>query len=85
VLLGATIGLANPTAAGIAGYRRMGPTGASILMLFEPLVGVLLAALLIAEQPSSLQLLGGLLVLAGSALVNLDLKSLRGRSRASTA
>ncbi|MFV2064550.1 MAG: DMT family transporter, partial [Chloroflexota bacterium] len=45
VLLGATIGLAIPTAAVIAGYRRMGPTGAWILLLFEPLVGVLLGGL----------------------------------------
>ena len=70
LLIGATIGLAIPTAAIIAGYRRMGPTGASIVMLFEPVVGVLLAALLIAERPSPLQLFGGLLILAGSALVN---------------
>ncbi|MFV2064039.1 MAG: DMT family transporter [Chloroflexota bacterium] len=70
IILAATIGLAIPTAAVIAGFRRMGPTRASIMMLFEPVVGVLLAALFIAERPSPLQLVGGLLVLAGSALVH---------------
>jgi len=33
--------------------------------------GVLLAALLLAEQPAPAQLLGGLLVLAGAAMVQL--------------
>jgi drug/metabolite transporter (DMT)-like permease len=71
IALGATIGLAIPTIAVVAGFRRMGPTGASITMLFEPVIGVLLAALIIAERPSFPQLIGGLLVLAGSALVSL--------------
>lgn len=83
LLAGATIGLAIPTAAVIAGYRRMGPTGTSILMLLEPVVGVLLAAFLIAERPSSLQLAGGLLVLTGSALVNVRWTPRRRGGRAS--
>jgi drug/metabolite transporter (DMT)-like permease len=68
IILAATVGLAIPTAAILAGYRRLGPTRASILMLLEPVVAVLLAALLLSEQPAPLQLLGGLLVLAGSML-----------------
>jgi drug/metabolite transporter (DMT)-like permease len=41
-------------------------------MLFEPLTGVLLAALLLAQRPSAIQLLGGALVLAGATLVQLS-------------
>ena len=68
IVLAATIGLAIPTTAVLAGFRRLGPTRASILMLLEPVVGVLLAALLLAERPAPVQLLGGGLVLAGSLL-----------------
>jgi drug/metabolite transporter (DMT)-like permease len=72
LVLAATLGLAIPTAAVLAGYRRLGPTRASILMLVEPLVGILLAAMLVAERPAPLQLLGGLLVLAGSLLAQVQ-------------
>jgi drug/metabolite transporter (DMT)-like permease len=68
IVLGATIGLAIPTAAVLAGYRRLGPTRASIMMLLEPVVAVLLAAILLAERPAFVQLVGGALVLAGSLL-----------------
>ncbi len=78
LVLGAVVGLAIPTAAVLAGFRRLGPTRASILMLFEPVVGVLLAALLISERPSPLQLLGGLLVLTGGALAQGRWRSPRG-------
>ena len=64
----ATLGMALPTAAVLSGYRRLGPTPASILMLLEPVVAVVLAAVLLAERPAPLQLLGGLLVLSGSLL-----------------
>lgn len=68
IVLAATIGLAIPTAAVLAGFRRLGPTRASILMLLEPVVAVLLAALLLAERPALIQLVGGALVLTGSLL-----------------
>jgi drug/metabolite transporter (DMT)-like permease len=68
LVVAAVIGVAIPTAAVLAGFRQLGPTGTSILMLFEPVVGVLLAALFIAQRPSALQLVGGLMVLAGGAL-----------------
>lgn len=71
IILAATIGLAIPTTAILAGFRRLGPTRASILMLLEPVVAVLLAALLLAERPAPLQLLGGLLVLAGSLMAGI--------------
>jgi drug/metabolite transporter (DMT)-like permease len=58
-----------PAAGLVAGYRRVGPTRGAVLMLLEPLTGVLLAAWFLAEQPTPLQLLGGLLVLIGAIVV----------------
>jgi drug/metabolite transporter (DMT)-like permease len=78
LVLGAVVGLAIPTAAILAGFRQLGPTRASILMLLEPVVGVMLAALLIAERPSPMQLLGGLLVLCGGALAQVRWRSRSG-------
>lgn len=69
ILLAATIGSAIPTVAIIAGYRRVGPTRGSILMLFEPVIAVALAALLLAERPAPLQALGGVLVLVAAAVL----------------
>ncbi len=81
IVLAASIGLAIPTTAVLAGFRRLGPTRASILMLLEPVVGVLLAALLLAERPAPVQLLGGCLVLAGSLLAQVPRESLARRAR----
>ncbi len=77
LLMGAVIGLAIPTAAVLAGFRQLGPTRASILMLLEPVVGVLLAAVFISERPSPLQLVGGLMVLLGGALAQVRWRSPR--------
>lgn len=71
ILVAGIIGAAIPTALLVAGYRRVGPTRGAVLMLVEPVTGVLLATLLLAEQPSPSQLAGGVLVLAGAALVQL--------------
>lgn len=64
-------GAALPTVALLAGYRRVGPTRGAVLMLLEPVVGVAIAAVWLAERPAPLQLAGGLMVLAGAALVQL--------------
>ncbi len=72
VLAAGVIGAAIPAVLIIAGYRRVGPTRGAVLMLVEPVTGVLLAALLLAEQPTLVQLTGGLLVLVGAALVQLS-------------
>lgn len=71
ILAAGVVGAALPAVLLIAGYRRVGPTRGAVLMLVEPLTGVLLAALLLAEQPTPLQLAGGVLVLAGAAIVQL--------------
>ncbi|MEA2026840.1 MAG: DMT family transporter [Chloroflexota bacterium] len=69
IFIAGVFSAALPTAGLVAGYRRVGPTRGAVLMLLEPVTGVLLAALLLAEQPAPIQLFGGLLVLAGAVLV----------------
>lgn len=54
-----------------AGLKRVGPTTASILSTFEPFTTTVLAAVVLGELLSPVQLLGGLLVLASVALVQL--------------
>jgi drug/metabolite transporter (DMT)-like permease len=77
IVIAGLFSAALPTAGLVAGYRRVGPTRGAVLMLLEPLTAVALAALLLAEQPAPLQLLGGLLVLVGAALVQLATSSRR--------
>jgi drug/metabolite transporter (DMT)-like permease len=60
-----------PTFLYIIGIRRLGAPRAAILATFEPVVGVALAALLLAEQPGALQLLGGLLIIAAGIVLQL--------------
>ena len=69
--------LAGVAAAGISSMlfltaiRTIGGTRAGILMLFEPVVGTALAALLVSEPLGPVQLLGGALVLAGALVLQL--------------
>ena len=69
VLAGGLAGAAVPTTAFIAGIGMIGPARAAILMTFEPVVGVLLAGMLLGEHPSELQLLGGAAVLAAAVVL----------------
>ena len=71
VLVAGVIGAGIPTVAYITGIRRLGPSRASILAMLEPVVGVLLAASLLAERPTAIQLAGGALILAAAALLQL--------------
>ena len=57
---------------GIAGTRRLGPKLASFVGLSEVLFAVMWAWLLLQELPRPVQLLGGVLVLGGVAVVRLD-------------
>jgi drug/metabolite transporter (DMT)-like permease len=69
------IGVAGVVAAGVSSLlfltaiRTIGGTRTGILMLLEPVVGVLLAALLLGEALLPLQVLGGVLVLAGALVL----------------
>jgi drug/metabolite transporter (DMT)-like permease len=53
-----------------AGLRRVGPTTASILATFEPLVTVVLAFLAFGETLGGVQVAGGALVLAAVLVLN---------------
>lgn len=60
---------AIPSLGFLAGIRALGGTRAGILMLFEPVVGVTLAAWLLGERLLPIQLLGGTAILAAAALI----------------
>ncbi|MDQ2674199.1 MAG: DMT family transporter [Chloroflexota bacterium] len=71
VLLAGVIGAGVPTLAFITGIRRLGPSKAAIIATLEPVVGVGLAAWLLTEQPSPIQLVGGALILGAAVLLQL--------------
>jgi drug/metabolite transporter (DMT)-like permease len=79
LLVAGTLGAAIPAVAVLAGYRRVGPTRASILMLLEPVIGATLAALVLAERPAPVQAVGGMLVLAAVAILQLGVHRQRSR------
>jgi drug/metabolite transporter (DMT)-like permease len=64
-----------------AGLRRVGPTVASILSTVEPLVTVLLAAVVFGEVLGPVQMLGGALVLSAVPVLH---ARIRRRARAAT-
>ena len=69
ILAGAITGAAIPTTAFITGIGLIGPSRAAILMTIEPLVGVTIAALLLGEEPSFIQIIGGAAVLTAAAIL----------------
>ncbi|HEX2195169.1 MAG TPA: DMT family transporter [Candidatus Limnocylindria bacterium] len=71
VLVAGLVGAGIPTVCYITGIRRLGAPRAAILANFEPVVAVLLAAVLLAEQPTPLQLLGGVLIIASGVVLQL--------------
>lgn len=71
VLVAGVIGAGVPTVAYITGIRMLGPSRAAILAMLEPVVGVILAAWLLAEQPTLVQLIGGALILVAAVLLQL--------------
>ena len=71
VVLAGVVGAGIPTLAFITGIRRLGPSRAAILATLEPVVGVALAAWLLAEQPAAVQVVGGALILGAAVLLQL--------------
>lgn len=71
VVVAGVVGAGVPTVAYITGIRMLGPSRAAILATLEPVVGVGLAAWLLAERPTLVQLLGGLLILVAAVLLQL--------------
>ena len=62
---------AIPSILFLAGIRRIGGTRAGILMLFEPVVGVALAAILLGESVAPIQVIGGVAILAAAVILQL--------------
>ncbi len=58
-----------PSVLFLVGIRAIGGTRAGILMLFEPLVGVTLAALLLDEALTPIQVVGGVAILGAALLL----------------
>jgi drug/metabolite transporter (DMT)-like permease len=71
VLLAGIVGAGIPTLAFILGIRRLGAPRAAILATLEPIVGVGLAAWLLAEQPALVQVAGGGLILVAAVILQL--------------
>jgi len=69
VLAIALIATVIPVVTFLAGLKRIGPTDASMLSTFEPVVTILLAALLLGESLQPATLLGGGLILAAVLLI----------------
>jgi drug/metabolite transporter, DME family len=60
---------AIPSIAFLRGVRAVGGTRAGILMLFEPVVGVALAAWLLGERLAPIQLVGALAILGAAVIL----------------
>jgi len=58
-----------PVVTFLAGMKRIGPTNASMLSTFEPIVTVVLAAVLFGEALSPISIAGGILILAAVLLL----------------
>jgi len=66
---------AIPSLGFLTGIRQIGGTRAGILMLFEPVVGVALAAWLLAEALVPIQLVGAVAILAAALLLQRSARS----------
>jgi drug/metabolite transporter (DMT)-like permease len=75
VVLG-VVTAAVPYTSGIAAGRRLGSRLASFVALLEVVAGVVFAWLLLDELPRAIQLVGGLLILAGVVFVKLGERSI---------
>lgn len=63
------VGAGVPSLLFLTGIRSIGGTRTGILMLFEPVVGVLLAAALLDERIQPIQLIGGAAILGAAVLL----------------
>jgi len=76
VLFAGVFGAAIPSIGFLTGLRLIGGLRAGILMLFEPVVGVLLAALLLDEDLQPIQLVGGVAILAAAVILQRSVSNL---------
>ena len=71
VLVAGVVGAGLPTVWFIGGIRLLGAPRATILSTLEPVVGVGLGAILFAEIPTLLQIIGGILIIAAGIVLQL--------------
>lgn len=69
LIFGGVLGAGVPSLLFLMGVRWLGGTKTAILALFEPVVGIGLAAAVLGERLTVVQALGGLLVLAAAVLL----------------
>lgn len=67
----ALISTVLPIVTFLAGLERVGPTRASMISTFEPMVSVILATIILGETFSPLQVLGGILILVAVMVCNM--------------
>ncbi len=72
ILVAGVIGAGFPSLLFLGSIRRIGGTRTGILMLWEPVMGAILAAALLAEPLGPLQIVGGALVLLAAAILQLS-------------
>jgi DME family drug/metabolite transporter len=70
LLYAGLVGAALPSALFLTGIRWIGGTRTGVLMLFEPVVGVVLAALFLSEPVLPVQGLGGIAILGAAILLH---------------
>ena len=68
ILAIALVSTVLPIVTFFAGLSRVGPTRASTISTFEPVVTVVLAALILGENINALQLIGGFLILVAAVI-----------------
>ena len=68
IVIAGVVGAALAKVWMLRGVRRIGGTRAAVLMLAEPVTGVLLAAVLLSQGMTGIQLAGGVAVLGGALL-----------------
>jgi drug/metabolite transporter (DMT)-like permease len=68
-LVAGTISAGIPSLMFLSGIRSIGGTRAGVLMLFEPVVGVALAAVLLGETITPIQALGGAAILVAAVVL----------------
>jgi drug/metabolite transporter (DMT)-like permease len=71
ILVAGVVGAGFPSLLFLGSIRRIGGTRTGILMLWEPVMGALLAAILLAEPLGPAQALGGALVLTAAVILQL--------------
>jgi drug/metabolite transporter (DMT)-like permease len=69
VAIAGTVAAGIPSLLFLSGIRAIGGTRTGVLMLFEPVVGVALAALLLDEAILPIQAVGGLAVLVAALVL----------------